>query len=112
MNYESFDAFLAGMSHDKRKKIRQERRKVRAAGVHFQWLTGYDASDAHWRFFIDCYNKTYRDHHSMPYLNLEFFLQIGKSMPENILLILASRDNQPIAASLNLHNSHTLYGRY
>ncbi|SCY16929.1 hypothetical protein SAMN05216420_10352 [Nitrosospira sp. Nl5] len=111
-NYENFEAFLEGMSHGKRKNIRQERRKVHAAGIHFQWLTGYDASDDHWRFFVNCYNKTYRDHHSTPYLNLEFFTRLGKSMPENVLLILALRDNRPIAASFNLHNSHTLYGRY
>ena len=110
--YEDFEAFLDGMNHGKRKKIRQERRKVHAAGIRFQWLSGYDASHDQWRFFVNCYNNTYRDHHSMPYLNLEFFLRLGKSMPENVLLILALRDDQPIAAALNLHNSHTLYGRY
>lgn len=110
--YEDFEAFLAELSHGKRKKIRQERRKVHAEGIRFQWLSGYDASHDHWRFFVNCYNKTYRDHHSMPYLNLEFFLRLGKSMPENVLLILALRDDQPVAAALNLHNSRTLYGRY
>ncbi len=110
--YENFEAFLEGMSHGKRKNIRQERRKVHAAGIRFHWLTGDDASNDHWRFFVDCYNRTYRDHHSTPYLDLEFFIRLGESMPQNVLLILALRDNQPIAASLNLHNSHTLYGRY
>ena len=37
-----FDAFLASLSHDKRKKIRQERRKVREAGVRFRWSRGAD----------------------------------------------------------------------
>ncbi|WP_369826977.1 GNAT family N-acetyltransferase [Nitrosovibrio sp. Nv6] len=112
VNYENFEDFLGGMSHSKRKKIRQERRKVNAAGIRFQWLSGNDISDDHWRFFIDCYNKTYDDHRSMPYLNLEFFARIGRSMPENVLLILALRDGEPVAAAFNLHNSHTLYGRY
>lgn len=110
--YEDFDEFLEGMSHHKRKKIRQERRKVRDLGARFQWLSGYDLTDSHWRFFVDCYNKTYRDHHSMPYLNLEFFVRLGKTMPQNVLLILALRDELPIAAAFNLYNSHTLYGRY
>ena len=48
----------------------------------------------------------------MPYLNLEFFMRIGKSMPENVLLILALRDSKPVGAALNLHSAHTLYGRY
>ena len=113
--YPHFEAFLAGMNHSKRKKIRQERRKVHDAGIRFQWLSGHDASEEHWRFFADCYNRTYRDHRSTPYLNLEFFMRLGKTMPENVLLILALRDDQPekpIAAALNLHNKHTLYGRY
>ncbi len=29
--YANFNAYLAGMSHDKRKRIKQERRKVREA---------------------------------------------------------------------------------
>ncbi len=36
--YASFDEFLAQLSHDKRKKIRQERRKVGAAGATFRRL--------------------------------------------------------------------------
>jgi predicted N-acyltransferase len=110
--YENFEEFLAGMSHGKRKKIRQERRKVQAAGIHFQWLSGNDIRDDHWHFFIDCYNKTYDEHHSVPYLNIEFFMRIGKSMPENVVLILALRDGKPLGAALNLHSAHTLYGRY
>jgi len=38
--YADFDAFLATMSHDKRKKIRQDRKKVAAAGLTFRWLRG------------------------------------------------------------------------
>jgi predicted N-acyltransferase len=110
--YENFEVFLKEMNHQKRKKIRQERVGVHAKGIKFQWLSGYDISEAYWRFFVDCYNKTYREHHSQPYLNLEFFMRLGKAMPENMLMILASRDNQPVAAAFNLHNSHTLYGRY
>jgi predicted N-acyltransferase len=100
------------MSHDKRKKIRQERNKVRSAGIRFQWLSGYQATNAHWQFFVDCYNKTYHDHGSLPYLNLEFFTRLGKSMPENVLLILALQDGKPVAASFCLHNGRRLYGRY
>ncbi len=97
--YESFEAFLKGMSHGKRKKIRQERKKLHESGIRFQWLTGHEATCDYWRFFIGCYNKTYRDHYSNPYLNLEFFLRLSQSMPENLLLIMALRDNQPIAAA-------------
>jgi predicted N-acyltransferase len=110
--YENFEAFMREMSHSKRKKIRQERKRIHAEGIRFQWLSGHDARPEHWRFFVDCYNKTYRDHYSTPYLNLEFFTRLGESLPENLLLVLAVRGKQQIAAALNLRNSHTLYGRY
>ena len=38
--YASFDDFLATLSQDKRKKIRQERRKVQEAGVSFRCVEG------------------------------------------------------------------------
>jgi hypothetical protein len=110
--YASFDDFLAGMSHDKRKKIRQERRKVREAGIRFRWLEGTGIGTQDWAFFARCYRQTYREHHSTPYLNLEFFRRIGHAMPENLTLIVAHRDDQPIAASLNLRNDKRLFGRY
>jgi uncharacterized protein len=110
--YESFDDFLATMSHDKRKKVKQERRKVVEAGINFRRLVGTDITDADWDFFVQCYDHTYRAHRSTPYLNREFFGMIGERMPENILLIIAEREGQPIAGALNLFSDHTLYGRY
>lgn len=111
-DYASFDEFLAGMSHDKRKKIRQERRKVREAGIGFRWLEGAEIRPDDWVFFARCYRQTYREHHSTPYLNLEFFQRIGRAMPENLTLVVAHRDGRPIAASLNLRNDKRLFGRY
>ena len=65
-------------------------------------------NQAHWQFFVDCYNKTYHDHGSLPYLNLEFFTRLGKSMPENVLLILALRRQ----AQLRRPSVYIMAGRY
>jgi len=110
--YETFDDFLREMNHDKRKKVKQERRKVRDADITFEWREGSAISDADWSFFYRCYAKTYREHYSTPYLNLPFFRSIGKSMPEHLMLVIASRAGKPIAASFNVHDGTTLYGRY
>lgn len=110
--YHSFDAFLNILSHDKRKKIRQERKRIVAAGVTCQHIRGADVTQEQWAFFYACYENTYREHHSTPYLNLEFFQTIGRTMPQHILLILAYRDGQPIAAALNIFDAQALYGRY
>jgi predicted N-acyltransferase len=110
--FVDFEDFLARMNHDKRKKIRQERRKVRDAGIEFRWLRGTQASAADWRFFVECYNRTYRAHHSTPYLSLDFFQRLARSMPADLLLILGYRDAVPVAAAFNIIGKDTLYGRY
>jgi len=111
-DYQSFDNFLAGMSHDKRKKIHQERRKITQAGITFRWLTGKNIREEDWRFFYRCYVHTYRAHRSTPYLSLDFFLHLGKHMADQVLLIIAEQAGNPIASAFNLFNAKTLYGRY
>jgi predicted N-acyltransferase len=110
--YAHFDEFLAGFSHDKRKKVRQERRKIACAGIRFRWLAGRDIGEADWRFFYRCYRHTYREHGSIPYLNLEFFLRVGERLADRFVLILAQRDGRPIAAALNVRDGSRLCGRY
>ena len=110
--YGSFDEFLAQLSREKRKKIKQERRRVQEAGVCFRRLCGSEIGDDDWAFFARCYERTYRAHRSTPYLNLEFFRRIGRTMPQHLLLIVAEREGRPIASALNLYSQQTLYGRY
>jgi predicted N-acyltransferase len=110
--YKSFDDYLAGMNHDKRKKIRQERRKVKDAGITFERIEGDAIRDEHWRFFFRCYSDTYRQHGSSPYLSLRFFRRLGTILPDQVLLIVASRAGVPIAAALNIRAPQRLCGRY
>lgn len=110
--YQDFDGFLASLDQKKRKNIRAERRKVTEAGIRFQHIKGEEASTEDWIYFKRCYDETYREHHSSPYLNLSFFLQIGKQMPEHIHLIFAEREGIRVAASLLIYDEKTVYGRY
>ena len=110
--YAGFDDFLAAFSHDKRKKIRQDRKKVAAERVSFRWLRGADIDAAALDFFYQCYRHTYLAHGNPPYLNLEFFRRLHAEMPDALVLILAEQDGQPVAAALNLQADGVLYGRY
>ncbi len=110
--YASFDAFLATMSHDKRKKIKQERRRVRDAGVSFVHRVGAEITEADWRFFFSCYQRTYRTHHSPPYMNLDFFLDIAKHLRDQLLLVIGYLEGEPVSVALNLFDGERLYGRY
>jgi predicted N-acyltransferase len=110
--YASFDEFLSDLSSVKRKKIRQERRRVRESGAQLRRLTGSEIREEHWRFFKRCYDRTYSAHGSMPYLNLEFFLRLGESLPQHLLMVVAELDGKPIASTLNIYSEARLYGRY
>ncbi len=98
--YRDFDHFLQTLTQDKRKKIRQERRKVADAGVTFRWAQGQDISAADWDFFYHCYERTYLEHGNAPYLNRDFFTRMSVTMPEHWVLFVAERDGRPIASSL------------
>jgi predicted N-acyltransferase len=111
-SYRSFDDFLARLAHDKRKKIRQERRKLGESGISFRRLVGRDITPEHWKFFTRCYNGTYRAHHSTPYLNLAFFQRLGETLARNVLLVLAEFEARPLASALNIFSRDVLYGRY
>ncbi len=97
---QDFDDFLAQMQQEKRKKIRQERRKVAQAGVEFRALHGDAITAADWEFFYRCYERTYLEHGNAPYLNRAFFARLNAHMPGHWLLFIAERDGQPLAASL------------
>ncbi len=98
--YVDFEDFLTSLSQDKRKKIRQERRKVADAGVGFRCAQGVDITAQDWDFFYRCYERTYLEHGNAPYLSRDFFLRMASTMPEHWLLFIAERQGRPIAASL------------
>ena len=110
--YADFDDFLARLSHARRKNIRQERRRVREAGVSFRWLEGEAIGRHDWELFNRCYRGTYAAHRSTPYLSLEFFLRVGAALPQNVALLIAERGGRPIASALFFRDAQALYGRY
>lgn len=98
--WQDFEDFLSSLNQEKRKKIRQERRKVLEAGVRFQTLRGSEITTADWAFFYRCYERTYLEHGNPPYLTPEFFSSMASTMPQNWVMFIAIRDGQPIASSL------------
>lgn len=109
--YQSFEDFLASLSSQKRKNIRKERAAVARAGITLEALTGSDIKERHWDAFFEFYMDTSARKWGAPYLNRQFFSQIGACMPAHILLVIASRAGRMIAGALNFIGSHALYGR-
>lgn len=110
--YADFDAFLASMKMEKRKKLRQDQRRVEQAGIRYEHLRGKAISADMLAFFYRCYVGTYRAHYAQPYLSLDFFERLLRDLPDSLLLIIALRGAQPVAAALNLIGGDTMYGRY
>ena len=109
--YRDFDDFLAALSRDKRKRIKQERRRVREAGITLECVTGDSATPEQWAFFAACYAHTRQLHNSPPALNDDFFHRIGAALPQHTLLVIASREGRMIASALNIVTDTVLYGR-
>jgi predicted N-acyltransferase len=111
--YSSFDDFLVTLKSRKRKNIRQERRKVAAAGITIRWMDGASASEQDWHDFTRVYQKIYDRKYGMPAFNLGFFQQIALAMPQSIQLVLAEDPHGTVVAgALMYRDDTTLYGRH
>ena len=110
--YGDFEGFLASLNAKRRKTIRRERRRVAEQGLTLQRLAGEEIDDQALAHFFHCYEITYLERGRHPYLNLDFFRRLRRSLPQTLLLVQARLGDQPVAAALYLQGSRTLYGRY
>lgn len=112
-DYACFEDFLAQLASRKRKQLRRERRQVEEQGLRIERRRGAAIDAALWDRFHHFYQMTYarRSGHG-GYLSREFFHRLGAALPDNVLLVLAWRGEDPVAGALNLVGEDTLYGRY
>ncbi len=110
--YDSFEAFLAGFTAEKRKKAKRERRRVAEAGIEFDTRMGGDMDDALWEPVYGFYADTFYRHGHDPYLNLDFFKRIAAAMPDRLMLKIARHGAEPIAVAIFFMGRDALFGRY
>jgi predicted N-acyltransferase len=110
--FESFDAFLATFTAEKRKKAKRERRRVQEAGIEFDTRHGGEMDGALWQTVYEFYADTFYRHGHEPYLSLDFFKRIAAVMPESLMLKIARHGSQPIAVAIFFVGADALYGRY
>ena len=111
-DWRDFDDFLAAMDHKHRKNIRQERRKVRDAGIGLRIVHGDEASDADLAAMHGFYLQTFAEYGNSPALTPGFIRHLARTMPCQLVIVLAERDGTPIVGALCLRGGDTLYGRY
>jgi predicted N-acyltransferase len=110
--FGSFEEFLGGFTADKRKKLKRERRRVRESGIDCRTLGGGDLDDR----LIDVVHRlhatTFLRHGHAPYLNRDMFATLARTMPDRLVVELASFDDEPVACAILLRGTDALYGRY
>lgn len=111
-DFASFDGFLAALSSRKRKAIRKERATAQAFGGVILALTGDALRPEHWDAFWTFYQDTGARKWGRPYLTRAFFDELQAYMRNDVLLVLAERDGEPVAGALNFIGRDTLFGRY
>jgi hypothetical protein len=110
--YRTFDDFLNTFSAEKRKKARRERRRVQEQGIEFRTLRGDELDDALIERIYAFHENTFLRHGHTPYLNVDFFTRVARTLPDKLIVKLAIRDKRPVAAAIFFRSVDTLFGRY
>ncbi|MEE2850707.1 MAG: GNAT family N-acetyltransferase [Pseudomonadota bacterium] len=108
--YRTFDDFLAALSANRRKTIKRERRDAQA-DLDIRVLTGADIAEAHWDAFFAFYMDTGSRKWGRPYLTRDFVSCVGATLADRLAVVMAFRDETPIAGALNFIGRDALYGR-
>jgi len=111
-DYRDFDDYLQSFTSRQRKNVKKERRKVTEQGITLERVAGLNVSEQQWQVFFLFYEMTYLKRGQSAYLNSDFFKQLAQTMPEQILLVLAIKDQSYVGAALSFIGAETLYGRY
>ena len=109
--YTCFDDFLEALSSRKRKDLRKERAKAQD-GVEIRALRGAEVEERHWDAFWQFYQDTGQRKWGQPYLTRKAFTLLSEQMADQILLVLAFDEGEPVAGALNFIGGNALYGRY
>ncbi|MEO8747552.1 MAG: GNAT family N-acetyltransferase [Rhodanobacter sp.] len=109
--YPHFPAFLATLTHKKRKNILRERAQVAASGLAIEWRDGTSLSEREWQRIHELYMDTFDSKGNRPTLSESFFHDLGR-LELGAQVALARQDDEIVAMALFLRSKHVLYGRY
>jgi hypothetical protein len=110
--YAHFEDFLAGFTAEKRKKARRERRRVAEEGITFRTVYGRDAAPAEVLAAWQLHRGTFLRRGQEPYLGLECFRILARSLGDSLLFKFAERRGAIVAVAVFFVGGDTLYGRY
>lgn len=115
--YVDFDDFLSRLSHEARKQIKRERRRVVDSGLVVEVYAGHEVPTAWWPRLHALYAAIYDRKWGRPYLTERFFLDIVSTLPERAVVAVARDKSRPgdddiVAMTLSFERGKHCYGRY
>jgi predicted N-acyltransferase len=110
--YASFDDFLAQLKSRKRKQLRKERERARAAIERLSWVPGGEIDAAQLDDLDRFYRNTTDAHGGRDYLRPGFFHALAKHLPEAMRMVEVIAGGKRVAGALFLETDRALYGRY
>jgi len=111
-DYKTFDDFIDTFTSRKRKNTRKERLSIVEQGIEIRLLKKDEITSNDLDFFYLTYQLTYLKRGHQPHLNSEFFKEIITKKSDNVLLVVASHEQEDIACALFFYDDYQLYGRY
>lgn len=112
-DWTSFDDYLAGLRHKRRKEARRELRAVAEAGIAIEVRTGADIPDAWFAPMWHFYRATIDENPwGRLYLNPRLFELLRERFRARLCFVMALRGETPIGGAFNVQKGDALYGRY
>ncbi|WP_461519971.1 GNAT family N-acetyltransferase [Porticoccus sp.] len=112
-DYGNFEDFLAALSSRKRKNISRERSGLQQQGLRVYRLSNDEITADWWEFFFQVYHNTYLKHSgNSGYLTQHFFRALGEVMSGQLMMAVAEKGDEKVAAALFFYDEGNLYGRY
>jgi hypothetical protein len=110
--YATFDAFLGELKSRKRKQLRKERAKAKAAIDGVRWFRGDEMSEAQLDDMDRFYRNTTDNHGGRDYLRPGFFHRVAETLPEAMRVVFVEQAGKRVAGALFFETAAALYGRY
>jgi predicted N-acyltransferase len=110
--YATFDDFLAQLKSRKRKQLRKERERARAAIERLSWVPGGELDETQLADLDRFYRNTTDAHGGRDYLRPGFFHALARHLPEAMRMVEVVAGGKRVAGALFLETDAALYGRY
>jgi predicted N-acyltransferase len=110
--YGGFDDFLAQLKSRKRKQLRKERERARAAIERLSWVPGGELSEDQLDDLDRFYRHTTDQHGGRDYLRPGFFHALARHLPDAMRMVEVIVGGKRVAGALFLETDQALYGRY